>query len=123
MSGVFSNPYLWIGIYGILFLFFGVAFIVWSYLAWKLIFNWRKLMATGTTVTQLLASATALSTAANALAATATAIEALIASLQSGGLITQPQLDSVNDSLSSSLSSLQASQAALAALVPAPPAS
>ena len=85
------------------YLLFAVNFLI-------LLLIWRKLMATGTTVTQLLASATALSTAANSLASTGTAIEALVASLQSGGLITQPQLDSVNDSLSSSLSSLQATK-------------
>jgi len=77
--------------------------------------------ATGTTVAQLTATATALATAANALGATAQAIAALIASLQTGGLITQPELDSVNASLSSSLASITASQTTLQNLVPSTP--
>lgn len=75
-----------------------------------------------TTVTQLNATATALASGANALAATATAIATLITALQGQQLLTQPQLDAVNESLASSLASIQASQNQLAALVPTTPA-
>jgi len=75
------------------------------------------------TAAELTATATSLASAANALAATASAVTTLIASLKAGQLIDQPTLDSVNTSLSSSLTAIQAAQTELQALVPTTPAS